>query len=590
MEVLNASYSRRSSFLADSLNTMSQSAPIALSSTRPETTAIMGVEEAFLSLFLFVFTNIWYHGAYSSGKPCACACLAQRVTTTLAITMKKTIQVILAVGFVLAFIAILLFLSRMQKENIRASLPVSGRLIDLSSVQEAPSSIAAGVGKTSRAKVSPEWGELILDALDLNLDEDEELEQVIVVRQSDSSVRNISIVVADFQPVTGSYFRTWKSETRATKTNAFIVQPRDLLHEGSTELLCFGLDDENRQTLDVFRKIPKRSGYVEIISAAGVDIAIEDEAERSSITVYEALENGSSRLDRKKTLFAWDSRRSKYTARSEVVVPGAAVEQLFLGDTLSGKASDFETYLQGLWLQSDAKVNTEIAIHFDRLNRKLTISDGGDIQEWNWSESNASKAGIYASIANSSLPELIQLLNIELIGMDKIRVRATSQQSVRFATRENWNGVFRRFSDTPARGPEPTLLPLASDQGIVVPLQGQSGSMYLTRTSLYGEYKSTDGMIWKFSSTGFIQSAKNDEIIVRGTYHFFHSGPNVILETVEVSKDGRTHNKTDYIFEVRRDKTVEYFVLKSAKMANGKVKQSFKPDILLSRIDLQGSR
>ncbi len=488
----------------------------------------------------------------------------------------------------LAFTAILFFLSVMQKESVRASLPVSGRLVDLSSAQEAPSNAAPNTEKASRAKVSPEWGELILDALDMNLDEDEELEQVIVVRRSDSGDRRISVIVADFQPVTGSYFRTWKAETQATKSNAFIVQPRDMLNAGSTELLCFGLDDENRQTLDVFRKLPKRPGYVNIFSAAGVDVAIEDEPDSASITIFESLQDSASQLDRKKTVYAWDTRRSTYAARSVVLVPSAAVEQRFLGDTLSGNASDFESYLQGLWVQADAGNSGEIAIHFDNSNRRLTISDSGELQEWNWSESNASQAGIYASITNASLSELIQLLNIELIGMDKIRVRATSQQSVRFATRENWNGVFRRFSDLPSSGPQPAILPFARGESIVLPLQGLTGSTYLSLESFLGSYAAHDGSTWEFSSTDY--ALKAGGTVVQGTYHFFRSGSNVILETVGVSKDGRTQTRMDYFIEARRDGAAYHLVLKPARMAEGRAVPSYKPDIILTRSADQGSR
>ena len=504
--------------------------------------------------------------------------------------MKRIIRLILAAGFILAFTAILLFLSRMQKENIRASLPVSGRLVDLSTGSVALSQQNPGAEKSSRAKVSPEWGELILDALDLNLDDDEELEQVIVVRDSDSGRRNISVVIADFQPLTGSYFRTWKSATRATKPNAFIVQPRDLLHDGTIELLCFGLDDENGQTLDVFRKIPNRSAYVNVLSVAGVDIAIEEESDNAAITVYQALEDGAAALDRKKSSFAWDSRRGKYALSGEIIVPGAAIEQLFLGDTLSGKTSDFEAYLEGLWLLSDSGGAGATALSFDAARRKITISDSLDQEEWDWSESNASRSGLYASIANSSLPELIQLLSIELIGMDKIKVRATSQQSVRFSTRENWNGVFKRFSGLQSTGPLPSIRPVSDGQGIIAPIQGSSGSAYITEKSIYGKFASSEGFNIEFSSSGFEQSDPKGLSLERGSYHFFMMDSWVILELVSLSEDGRSESRKDYVFELRQTGGEDSLVLKPALMTKGKVSLSYKPDIVLKRRKDQGTR
>lgn len=63
VEVLKASYSSKSSFRADSLNTISQSAPIAPNSTSPETTAIIGVEETLPEPALGIITPHGIMGA-----------------------------------------------------------------------------------------------------------------------------------------------------------------------------------------------------------------------------------------------------------------------------------------------------------------------------------------------------------------------------------------------------------------------------------------------------------------------------------------------------------------------------------------------
>lgn len=504
--------------------------------------------------------------------------------------MNKVTRIILATGFILAFMAILFFLSRMQKETLRASLPVSGRLIDLSTEKVAVLPDSPGSERSSRAKVSPEWGELILDALDLNLDEDEELEQAIVYKDSNSGRRNLSILIADYQPLTGSYVRTWKSETRATKTNAFIVQPRDLIHDGSIELLCFGLDEENQQTLDVFRRIPRRSAYARIFSAAGVDIAIEDVTDSASITVFETLENGASALDRRKTSFEWDARKGNYVATNQVIVPGADVEQIFLGNTLSGNTSEFEAYLSGLWVQSDGLGAEETALYFDTSARKIIISDSRNQEEWHWSESNASASGLYASIVNASLPELLQLLNIELIGIDKIKVRATSQQSIRFSTRENWNGVFQRFSELKQKSAIPSIQPVPRGQGMIVPLQASNGSVYLTEKALYGTYALQDGISIEFSASGFVKSDGKAVVLERGSFCFFKSGSSVILEMVSLTEDGRSEKKNDYFLELRHENTKQQLVLKPALMAEGTVSLSYKPDLILELVLAQGSK
>ncbi|HWP69314.1 MAG TPA: hypothetical protein VN437_08425, partial [Rectinemataceae bacterium] len=250
--------------------------------------------------------------------------------------MKRVIQAILIVAFILAFGLFIYFFARMRQENLQASLPVAGRMVDLGTSVGSENHGETSSPAKNRAKISPEWGETFLDTLDMNLDEDEDLEQVIVTKNSLAESAKISIVIADFQPATGSYYRLWKGETLASKPNAFVVQPRDLINDGSAELLCFGIDDSNYQTLTVFKRASQgSSAYTRIFAATGLNIAVVEQADDASrgsavINVFESAAGGASPLDQKKTSYAWNPSRKAYSKEAEIFVPGANIERLFI--------------------------------------------------------------------------------------------------------------------------------------------------------------------------------------------------------------------------------------------------------------------
>ena len=112
----------------------------------------------------------------------ACAFPQLHGTTSLVLTMKRAIQAILIAAFILTFGLFIYFFAKLRQENLDASLPVAGRIADLSTTEGLPGSAGGENRASQRSKINPEWGETFLDAIDMNLDEDEDLEQVLIVK------------------------------------------------------------------------------------------------------------------------------------------------------------------------------------------------------------------------------------------------------------------------------------------------------------------------------------------------------------------------------------------------------------------------
>ena len=498
--------------------------------------------------------------------------------------MKRVIQAILIVAFILAFGLFIYFFARLRQENLDATLPVAGRIMDLPAASGEPGMTSGGTTPSQRSKINPEWGETFLDAIDMNLDEDEDLEQVLIVKPAAIEEGRISIVIADFQPATGSYFRLWKGETLATKPNAVVVQPRDLLGNGSVDLLCFGIDDSNRQTLNVFRRTASGT-YGQAFSGAGLSIAIDEPPEPATISVFETVPASVSPLDQKRVLYAWAPARKAFVRNAETLVPGERVEQLFINKILTGRTADFEAYLDGLWLKEEADIPIPTYVYFDAGERKISIHSKAEQQQWDWGGSNTSFAGTYASISNSAVPEMLRLLGIDLVGVDKVRIRATAQQIVKFALKEDWNGIYKRVAGRDKAARRTSLEKAPTGGPFPVRIEGSEANMRLKPSDFEGFYESASGVSLDLKGNSFLYKRGSAE--ARGYYSLFSMGDLALLDLNLFDDKSIPSGRLSYIIEVRPGKGpgIATLILKHARILSDKAEQLYEPDIVLSRFD-----
>lgn len=511
--------------------------------------------------------------------------------------MKRVIQAVLIVAFILAAGFFIFFLAQRRQENLEASLPVAERIVDLGSASSASADDAAVKSASQRAKIPAEWGETFLEAVDMNLDEDEDLEQVVIVKPAAENGL-ISVVVADVQPGTGAYVRAWKGETLAAKPTAVLVQPRDLLGDGSIDLLCFGIDAANRQTLTVFRRAGAGSSlYRTVFSASGLSIAIEEPTSpaaslsvpprAATIAVYEEARGGASPLDQRKVVYAWNRLSRRFERASEFAIPGENVEKRFVSGVVTGDARDFETYLKGLWVReiNAAAPQPPTYLYFDPEGRKISIDSAREQQQWDWSQSTAAFAGIYAPIANGTVPEMIRVLGVDLVGVDKVRVSATTQQVVKFAVKEDWNGVYRRYAGD-AAVPAGAFVPASAPEGIVLPVEGARGaSLRIGVAGFEGFY--ADGRGSSLDLSGGVFTLKRPGLSQKGSYSLFRDGEKAVLDLELIDEKSISSGRLSYLVSVRpgKGRGIGTLILSPARILEGGAEPLYKPEMRLARFD-----
>jgi hypothetical protein len=472
-----------------------------------------------------------------------------------------------------------LYYAKMRRENYEASLPVTKRALDFSMADISDSGLDTPIPATLRTKIPPEYDEIFLDTLDLNLDSDEDLEQVIVSKPFRSDSNEISIITVDFQPTTGSYYRFWKGKTGATKANAFIVQPLDILKDGNIELLCHGIDNSTNQTLSIFRRSEgNTTGYTTIFSESGLGIAIVDQDPLSKnpveIDLYLYDQTSSSTHNRIRRRYAWNKEKRQYLAIEDQAIPEANIEKTFIDTIVTGVVGDFESYLEGLWAKEGTANNSKVLLSFSPKTREVSIHSERAQQHWDWGDSSTAYSGLRAPITNSSVPEMMRLISVELIGVDRIKVNAFTQQFLQFPVPEDWNGSYTRYT------------PSASDNPPSMSIQ----ILDAKSQDIEGTYQSEDSFFLELRDGAYYLSTPTSK--EEGTFSLFQMGQTLVLDLLENPRATDSRSRRTYIIEMSpiMEGHTAKLTLKPAVILADRVAPLYRPDIALHVFTGQGNR
>lgn len=341
-----------------------------------------------------------------------------------------------------------------------ATVPIANRTAVALAAREEADADRSAAAAVPNARIAPDPGMIVLDALDVNLDTDEDLEQVVVVRDTVQTDGSIGILIADFKPEIGLWLRQWSAKTAAANPVSFAIQVKDLTGEGGSQLVCFGLDAQNRQTLSVFgSRAGQGSGgqgsggqgaaYATLFSGSAERIElVEPPAQGAPDSPWTIVMDRASPSDTDpwavmRTIHAWNPRSGSFRPISESLTPGQAIGQELAARVLTGDAAVFEHYIRGLWVRADDGRNLT-AIDFDADQRRILCTDPSSTQIFDWKASSPAPTGLLAATVNETLPELMRLVEVQLAGADRIIIRVLDEQVLRISGTQTLNGEYRR--------------------------------------------------------------------------------------------------------------------------------------------------
>jgi hypothetical protein len=496
--------------------------------------------------------------------------------------MKRIVQIVFLLASALAFALSIYFLVQNRFGAAAAARPVATRQVQPESTAASAAPLQAEEPKpVNHVPALP--NEVILNVTSFNVDQEEGDEQILTVRKTDKADGKLSIIVADFNPQKNVWERSWEGDTPSTKLTTFSIQAKDLLGDHGSDIVCTGMDDSGEQTIIAFRRTPGSMAYSEILNLAADSIAI-GETERSEsyqlgqtngdswpIYAFSADKESSNVLDQVKDKYQWDSRKGLYIKTGSERIPGAQVEHDLVSKILTGSEKDFEDFLQGVWYEADKgpfDAGTRLLV-FDKSSGSISFYRSSAQEVFNWTESHATRYGLYIRCQNESVDNLVRLMDIELTGSDLVSVRVFEDLQMKMDPEDSWDGSFRK-------------LPQGAQDAAAA-----NGSA-ITRPSikLEGPFRSQSGTELNFAKPRYsLKSSKQTN--ESGGFELYQLAGSTVLELISIKSDGLPTKRRTYrvvYSETRSGKDLlRRLVLSPAKVAIDGLELLQEDDLILEQ-------
>jgi hypothetical protein len=343
--------------------------------------------------------------------------------------------------------------------------------------------LSNGAGETSaakeneRIKVNLEDGEIVVAVLSEDFDKDGSEEQVIAYRNLLKENNPIYLTYIDYLENTKLYKRVWDALASATRPGTVSLFSKDLTGDRSICIILTGMNGSGEHTMSIFKviKANQQDGVIiNNIANIKIDGTISIiEMERTQ--AYQlGLTNGASfdikgrgrdmsssnEFDQIEITYSYNQKLGRYVQSSVTRIPGAQVEMAKFRKLLSGNASEFEQFIEGLWYRvaPDMSINNSQYIYFDTSGRELIFYDKNTQQVYTWLSSTSTRYGLYVSSQNISVATLRRVMDIELESIDSIRIKVFEDVRMKIGLNAPWDGSYRKSSSAKkSRDPVPSV-------------------------------------------------------------------------------------------------------------------------------------
>jgi hypothetical protein len=242
-------------------------------------------------------------------------------------------------------------------------------------------------------------------------------------------------------------------------------------------VLLGGMNAQGQHTLTIFRKAP--SGHAAAVDGLFRKIAefsIEGtitvkETERSAsyqsgqgsgasftISAFGRDFDSSNILDQIEVTYAYNGNSGVYEPVRTNRIPGSQVEQRRVRELL-GSRHVFEDFITGLWYQitPQGKINKNQYIYFNPSSQEIIFYGDNILQVFNWTNSIATRYGLYVASQNISVTTLKRSIDIELESLESIRIKVQEDVRLKIGVNNTWDGSYCKAPPPENRSASPPI-------------------------------------------------------------------------------------------------------------------------------------
>lgn len=307
--------------------------------------------------------------------------------------------------------------------------------------------------------------ETFLQAISTDINKDGILDQICAVKKISES--NIYLIPAVQNPTNGEYARLPEIRTGVTQVRTLLFYILDIIGDRSNALIYSGMTQDNMQSLAVCLPTTDKDGKTAYTTVADLradgPINIQEVprsdafnlgltgGESYPIYLYTSDPDSPQTLDQIEHVYRWDKNLKRYEQVSESRIEGKKIESRLVRQLQGGNVDSFEEFLTGVWYMSSTSAQgTTKYIYFNPEEKEIIFHNGATEEVYNRQSGVPRHYGAFLIAQNRSIASIRRMIDIELTGIDEIRIKVQEDVKLKIGVASDWDGLYRKMSNTPS--------------------------------------------------------------------------------------------------------------------------------------------
>lgn len=299
--------------------------------------------------------------------------------------------------------------------------------------------------------------ETAIKLITVDINNDTMADQLVAVKKLSDPYLSLLIFLYDFE--TQGFIRSEEIRTTVSQPNTLSLYVLPVQDFQTPIIVYHGINAESLQVFAMHSlEIQKNHIDVHTITQLSADGQIlftkTDNRQNTSLTsysikTYHVDPQYPNTLNQIAKVYAWDEKNYTFVQTHEEKIPGETVETAFLKKLQNSSTGAFKEFVAGLWYQPFSSEQQSRSIFFNIADSELIFSIDNIEEIFVIQSITPRKYGMYFSAKNTAITSIYRRVDIELIGMDEIRVRVIEDVArLKIGTSSNWDGVYRKVHTT----------------------------------------------------------------------------------------------------------------------------------------------
>ena len=310
---------------------------------------------------------------------------------------------------------------------------------------------------------------LLQNIIELNIDLDDNIEQILIVKEKQSLNAPFRLLIADYIQAFEHYQCTSQLETTATNLQNFNISLMDITGDSNLEIICTGYNNNDQQTLDIFKfdesSLASGISYFPIFkyaSSGSIDISYDETRLPTPIEVQESDETSQDMIKKDIYQFSYLPTPSnpvgEYQFISSTQIPKIQFDDIKLRQVMDNPNIDSKfQLLAGQWLLESKKAK-KYYLNFDYHNRSFCIYTNNEKNKNESTIENYNHIAIRKTLYNKVQIDgrnenhtfKLTSLRIVYLAMDTISVEIYDNDSsvARLKPNIDCSGTYRRIDNS----------------------------------------------------------------------------------------------------------------------------------------------